>query len=172
MVLAAATEADLVVRTFANEEVATTFVTLAEIEAALRLRLDTAAWEAATVSTQVKAMIGAYNELVRLPWSSGGFGGSNQSRDIGSALFAGVRPEPPLTDSLFRSVIAQAQAAQALFLLGGTHVRSLQREGVRFTRQLQGAEMEITAYKGPVCAEAKELLGPFLDTQIRRRAFA
>jgi hypothetical protein len=171
MPLLEVTEDDLVVRTVANEAVATTFCALDRLEDALRLRLDSGVWEAAPAADRIKAAIQAYHELADLPWLRYDWRRSNQRRDAGSLLFDEERPMPPVEDELFQQRIPRAQTVQALHLLQGTEIRLLQRDGVRLTRQLQGSEMEIAGYKGPVCVEALEILAPFLDLSLRVRTF-
>lgn len=163
---------ELVVRTYGNELEANTFATYAAIEAVLRFRLDAGNWPVMPQGDKVRAIVSAYHDLEQLPWLRYEWRRTSQTRDIGSALFEDERADPPVEDELFQKLIARAQAAQVIFLLGGAQVRSLQRDRIRLTRQLQGSEMEIAGYEGGVCVEALEILAPFLDTAPRLRTFA
>ncbi len=76
---------------------------------------------------------------------------------------------PPLHDRRFRLKIREAQAAQVMFILAGTQIRDMARDGVRFTKTLSNSEMEITGYRGAVCAEAKEIIAPWIEFAPRRK---
>jgi hypothetical protein len=61
----------------------------------------------------------------------------------------------------FDNRIRQAQAIQCVFIAGGTQARDLAREGVRVTEGINGARTTFAGYRGPVCPEAMETIGPF-----------
>jgi hypothetical protein len=158
---------DLIVRVYGNADVATTWTTRDGIEEKMRFRLDAQVWDACVEEDQIRIMIQAYNDLARLPWS-GSAGRSSQDYDVEAYNLFGYNdlgPEPPLHSPAFQRRIVEAQVAQIIWLLQGTQIRDLQRDGVRMTRQLQGSELDIAGYRGPVSIEAIELLEPFIDLQ-------
>lgn len=162
---------DLVVRTVDNEETANTFASYADMVEAIRFRADSSYWERSSLTDQCRAMVGAYTELNRLPWIEHWEIVREQSRDLESSIFNYGRPQPPLHDSLFRKRIVEAQAAQVCWLLGGTKIRDMQRDGIRLSRSLQGSEMEYVPYRGPICVEAREILFQFVEAMPRLRTF-
>lgn len=161
--------ADLIVRTNntdANIAAANTFATWDEMEQLVRFRLDVNLWNGMNEDFQIKAMVAAYNDLIRLSWQS--YGAGAQNRDYEFPVFVATN-NPPLDDSEFVRIVKEAQAAQVMFILGGTQVRDMARDGVRLHRALTGVEMEFVGYKGAVCGEAKEILAQYINIQPRMR---
>lgn len=171
---------DLVPLVVGNEATANTFADLVELEGELRFHRNAHFWAGASEVDQVRAAVSAYRELVRLPWSAANdvlfsrFRGMTQTRIIDSTFHPAV-PDLVVTllaDEERRPMLVRAQAAQTIYLLGGTQIRDLQQDGIKLSRQLQGAEIEITGYRGPVCVEALEILAPFIDRMPRTKVFA
>lgn len=163
------TAADIVVR-IANDEAsrdtANSFATLEELDRFIRFRMDADLWASVDEELRVRAAVSAYRDLVRLPWSSSV--GLPQNRDIEFST-AEDGDHPPLHDRRFRLKVKEAQAAQVMFILAGTQVRDMAREGVRFTKTLMNSEMEITGYRGAVGAEAREIISPWIETAPRSK---
>lgn len=161
---------NLVQRT-SNEETnitaANTFGTFTEIEAEVQMRQDSNLWVNATEEVVVKAMMMAYRDLVRLTWRNDP--GLNQARDYEFAYRFGQINYPPIDDDEFLRDIKRAQAAQTMFIMAGTHVRDMARDGIRIHKNLSGAELEFTGYKGAVCSEAKEIMARWIENQPRMR---
>ena len=146
---------------------ANSFISFEQAEDEIRFRPDVGIWDTFDESAQVRALVQAYKDLLTLTWSNEY--GRSQSKDYEFRLrFASVN-EPPIEDAEFQWRIKRAQAAQALFLLGGTQVRDMARDGILMTRALTGSEMEFTGYRGAVCTEAKEILAPYIEIMPRRR---
>ena len=56
-----------------------------------------------------------------------------------------------------------------MFILGGTQIRDMAAAGVKVSKTMANSEMEITGYRGAVCTEALEIIGPWIDNQPRMR---
>lgn len=166
------TPADLVVR-ISNAEPhkfeANSFAALEDLDKVVKFRPDAGLWYAQSESDRVRVAVAAYEDLIKLTWSS--FAGRSQSRDYGFGQRLGPVNEPPLEDAEFQWRVRKAQAIQALFILAGTQARDMARDGIRLTRNLTGSEVELTGYAGPVCVEAIEVLAPYLELQPRLRRF-
>jgi hypothetical protein len=163
---------DLVIRidnTAANVAAANSWATFAEMEQSVRFRMDVLLWNTQVEDVQVRAMVMAYKDLTRLTWRSAGAGAQNRDHEF--PLFI-QQNEPPTDDVDFIRLVKEAQSAQTMFILAGTQVRDMAREGVRLSRSLKGAEMEFTGYKGAVCTEAKELLAEYIVAHPRMRRMA
>lgn len=165
----ALTAADLVPRT-SNEQTqlfaANTFATHAELAGIIKFRVDHGLWDVQPEEEQVRVAVAAYEDLIKLCWSNER--GTSQSKDYEFQMrFGSGVNEPPIEDAEFLWRITKAQAVQALYILAGTQVRDMAREGIRLTRALSGSDMEFIGYLGPACAEAKELLTIFLELQMR-----
>lgn len=163
---------DLTLRTdntAANIAAANSWVTLDEMELLVRFRMDVLMWNMQDEDTRVRAMVAAYKDLEKLTWRSAGTG--SQSRDFEFQITV-QNNDPPIEDAVFLRLVKDAQAAQAMFIVAGTQVRDMAREGIRMHRALKGAEMEFTGYKGAVCTEAKEILAEYIVSQPRMRRMA
>lgn len=167
----AVTSGDVVVRTSnsqSDQDNANSFVSHSDIEDIIEFRMDADVWNDATEDLQVRAMVSAYEDIRRLPWSN--TPGLSQSRDYEFGSRFGVGGDnPPIEDSDFLRDVKKAQAAQTIWILAGTQVRDFSRDGVRMSKSLSGAEMEVTGYRGAVCAEAKELLAPYIENSIKMK---
>lgn len=170
----AAQPVTLVVRTTSpdNVETATTFGTLQELDSVINRRPDIEVWASASGLTRLRAVVQAYEDLIRLLWQNRG--GNPQSRltDFPGYEYESEITYPPLDDPDFVIAIRKAQAIQALYILAGTQVRDMAREGISLTRALSGSEMEIRGHRGTICAEAKEVLGRWVVHQPRLKRMA
>lgn len=151
----------LIVRNANNKLEANTWATMQELHEIAEDRPDAAVWFNAPNDVRENAVKQAYYELARLTWSAEGPG--SQSKDYEFRMRFYVNDEPPMDDEEFVVRIKRAQVAQAIYILTGTQVRDMAREGIRMSRALSGSEMEFTGYLGPVCAEALEILGPYVE---------
>lgn len=164
-----------------NVNEANSFATLEQLGDVINLRLDHAYWDGSDEASQVRATIQAYDDLRRLPWRRGaGWDlayARSQTRlldDLGESVTDEVLSSL-VTDQDRRPELVRAQAVQAIFLLGGTQIREMQRLGVTSSRQMQGAELGFSPYKGPVGAvttEVLEIIGRYLDLMPKRPTFA
>ncbi|MDX5368165.1 MAG: hypothetical protein LPL29_02210 [Alphaproteobacteria bacterium] len=161
---------DIIVRTAntePNKSEANSFVTLTEAENLAKFRLDALVWDTQSVDTKIRALASAYDEIIRLSFSH--FGGRSQSRDYEFEDLFERENSPPLDDAEFVAAVKKAQVVQAIYLLGGTQVRDMAREGITMSRALSGSEMEFKGYRGPVCTEAKELLSRWIEVHLQTR---
>lgn|GEM_PF-6888853 len=163
--------ADLVPRT-SNEQTqlfrANTFATRAELGDIIKFLVDPGLWDTQPEEEQVRVAVAVYEDLIELCWTNER--GESQSKDYEFQMrFGSGVNEPPIEDPEFLWRIRKAQAVQAIYILAGTQVPDMAREGIKLTRALSGSDLEITGYLGPVCAEAKELLAIFLELQPRIR---
>ncbi len=166
----AAEESDLVLRTSnddANRAVATTWLGLEDMEEIIRKRFDANAWDVLDEDLKVRAMIAAYHDIDRLAWSN--YGGESQSKDYEFNMRFGDTNDPPIEDARFILAVKRAQAAQTMFYVRGTTIREMARDGIRMTLALSGSEMEFTGFRGAVCAEAREILGKWVEWNPRMR---
>ena len=169
MAITVLTQADLIVRSSNNEPnltQANTFATYAELEAEIRFRMDSGLWTRVNEDLHIRAAGSAYRDLIRQSWLNSG---RDQSRDYEADLILSAPNSPPLGDQDFMVAIKRAQAAQVMFILAGTQVRDMARDGVRLHKNLSGSEMEFTGYRNAVCAEALEILARWIDLQPRLR---
>jgi hypothetical protein len=155
----------ITVRTTSNKDTATSFATFGEIETIIHERPDYEAWFLKPIDQRKKLIVTAYRDLNKLVWSS--YRGYSQNREYWQDRILWEPNDPPVDDPEFAIAIRRAQAAQAMYLCLGSQVRDMAREGVILTRALMGAEMEISGYKGPVCAEAIECIGRWVDLMPR-----
>ena len=151
-----------------------TFATLGELDGIIKFRIDSAVWDAANEDLRVRAAATAYSDLMKLAYRN--FGGLSQSRDYSFPTGnVGGRDEqicfPPIEDSRFAIAIKKAQAAQVMFLLNGSQVRDMAREGITMSKGLVGADMWFTGYKGAVCTEAMEQISRWVELMPRLRRF-
>lgn len=162
----------LVVRTQTpdNKSVANTFFSLGDLDAVARGRMDSRVWQEADHDTRIRAIVQAYEDLIRCRWQAVGYG-EPQSRitDFPGYEYNNELAEPPIWDPDFLAELVKAQTAQACYILAGTQVRDMAREGIILTRALQGAEMEIAGYRGAICAEVREILRDWIASTPRRR---
>lgn len=158
---------DLVVRTSDNRLSANTFATYEEFEAIIKFRPDVGIWNVANEGQQVRAMAQAYEDISRLTWTP--YGGRSQNKDYEFRYKFDITDEPPLDDEEFRVLVKKAQAIQTLYILGGTQVRDMSRDGIRLSRQLTGAEMEFSGLQHTVCVEARQVIAPYLELSPRIR---
>ena len=111
----------------------------------------------------------AYKDLLKLTWSNSV--GLSQSRDYEFGMRYGVVVDPPIGIPDFDHRIRQAQAIQCLFIAAGTQARDMARERVRVTEGINGARTTFAGYRGPVCAEAMEVISPYLELMPRFKRF-
>jgi hypothetical protein len=172
----ALTAADLKIRTASQpsaDDDENSFATLAELSNLIKFRVDAGVWDLASEEVKVRAAATAYADLMKLTFRR--YGDGSQSRDyefstqFAAAGFVEQVSWPPMEDLGFARAIKKAQAAQAMFILNGTQVRDMAREGIRMSRGLVGAEMEFTGYRGAVCVEAIELVAHWVELMPRMR---
>lgn len=169
------TAADLIVRV-SNDEVhrrqANTWATLAEIDGIAKFRVDVALWAARTEDERVRLAVTAYEDIGRLSWSC--FHGRSQSRDYGWVDLYGdpVGCSPLVNNPDFIYSVKKAQVAQIMFLIAGTQVRDMAREGIMMTRMLTGSEIEFSGYRGACGAETMEILSNWIEISPRLTRFA
>lgn len=150
-------------------DVENSFATLEQLDDLIKFRMDADVWSAASEDLKVRAAVSAYRDLMKLAYRS--FYGRLQNRDYEFPTTVTVRDTvtwPPMEDPEFVIAIRQAQSAQVMYLMNGTQVRDMAREGIRMSRSL-GADMEFTGYKGAVCAEAMEIIGRWVEIMPRMR---
>lgn len=163
---------DLIVRTHHAEPhkfQANSFATLEELDNVIKFRVDAAVWEALSESDRVRVAVAAYKDLIKLCWSNQV--GLSQSRDYEFDMRYGVTTDPPIGIPDFDHRIREAQAIQAVWIASGTQARDMARDGIKMNRALTGSEVEFSGYLGPVCAEAKEVVAPYLELYPRMRRF-
>ena len=78
------------------------------------------------------------------------------------AALPGTRVRIPLTDATGDDAVVRVIASPR---------RDMARDGIKMNRALTGSEVEFSGYLGPVCAEAKEVVAPYLELYPRMRRF-
>lgn len=166
---------DLIVRTDNSQDQidrANTFADLDALDDVLKFRPDADLWFEQTEERRVQAAVAAYKDICKLTWST--TTGRGQSTEYGPFEYAGLNPpsRPPVEDRDFRRIVSEAQACQIAFILAGTQMRDLAREGTTETGALLGSQTVVAGYRGPVCAEAMELLARYIERFPRNRRMA
>ncbi|KAA0573360.1 hypothetical protein [Azospirillum sp. Sh1] len=170
------TRSDIVLRVSndaANRQTANSFVTYEEMVDLVKFRVDRQLWDERSEDEQVRAMVAAYEDVVRLPFSRR-FGRSQSMDNEWVELFGEpAMGECPLEDPEFVWSVRKCQAIQTLYILGGTQVRDMAREGVLGTRAVAGRNTEtfFAGYRGPVCVEAIEVIARHLNLMPSMRRF-
>ena len=167
------TASDLTVRSDNSSQArlnSNSFVSLTDAIRIADFRLDGSGFVGASEDSQVKALASSYEEIRRLPWGDRRFA---QNRDYESAdLISNDVDYPPLEDPEALVAIKKAQVVQAIYLMTGAPVRDMQRQNIVMSAALSGSEMAFAGYRGAVCVEVIELLGPWLELTPRTKRMA